>query len=466
MYLRISQDRSGLSTAPERQREDCLKLAEAHGWTIVEEYIDRDRSAWTDSERRRRPSPRERYEAMLEDIQSGNFDAIVCYHQSRLSRSPAEFEEFLQICSRSGVKKFRTVTGHTDLDNDDSVMIARIFAAVASNQSATSSRLLRRKNEEKAALGLPHISGMRPYGYELDRMTVRESEAKVIRVIAERFIAGESLFSLATWLGANEIRTATGTNSWRTPTLRNLLKSPRIAGLREHRGEVVGAAAWPAIITLEQHEQIKHRLRLSASRSERSPRRYLLSGRVFCGLCGAKMFSSPDAGRRRYGCRNGPDFAGCGRIFINADPLEALIVEAVLTRLDGPDLSRAMDNTGSIDDEVLTHRISELDARLTELVEDWHRGDISKAEWLYARKLVEKDLSAARKQLARLDGTTAADEWAGRGQELAAMWGGPGMSLYRQVAIVGAILDRVVIHPAARSGNRMDPGRVKPVWIR
>jgi hypothetical protein len=39
-------------------------------------------------------------------------------------------------------------------------------------------------------------------------------------------------------------------DNWQGSTLRRVLISPRIAGLREHNGEVVGKAVWPAIIDM------------------------------------------------------------------------------------------------------------------------------------------------------------------------------------------------------------------------
>jgi site-specific DNA recombinase len=38
--------------------------------------------------------------------------------------------------------------------------------------------------------------------------------------------------------------------------LRRILVSPRIADLREHNGEVVGDAAWPAIIDWATHDRL------------------------------------------------------------------------------------------------------------------------------------------------------------------------------------------------------------------
>ncbi len=61
-----------------------------------------------------------------------------------------------------------------------------------------------------------------------------------------------------------------------------------------------------------------------------------------CGLCGTKMFSVPRFETRRYLCRSGNDFGGCGRMAIAAASLEVLIAEAVLYRLDTPELAAAL----------------------------------------------------------------------------------------------------------------------------
>jgi preprotein translocase subunit SecG len=59
------------------------------------------------------------------------------------------------------------------------------------------------------------------------------AETEVIRVLVARFLAGESLRSLATWLDSEGVRTVTG-GAWKTVTVKAMLTSGRIAGLREH----------------------------------------------------------------------------------------------------------------------------------------------------------------------------------------------------------------------------------------
>src|SRR3954471_15844198 len=151
--------------------------------------------------------------------------------------------------------------------------------------------------DQIAAEGRPHGGNRRPFGYEDDRITVRQDEAEVIRQMVSRYLAGESLRSLCMWLEDSGVRTTTGVE-WHSPSLRGVLRSGRIAGLREHRGEVVGPAVWDAIITPAERDRVLARMAEQAVTGRRSPRRYLLSGLLRCGRCGGKLFSSPRGERR------------------------------------------------------------------------------------------------------------------------------------------------------------------------
>ncbi|TDZ97749.1 hypothetical protein CCUG60885_01298 [Mycobacteroides salmoniphilum] len=78
--------------------------------------------------------------------------------------------------------------------------MARIFAAFAAKESGRKSARMKRKYEQKAAQGLPH-GPARAFGYEPDKVTIRETEAAVIRELVARELvarvcAGESVNSL------------------------------------------------------------------------------------------------------------------------------------------------------------------------------------------------------------------------------------------------------------------------------
>ncbi len=76
--------------------------------------------------------------------------------------------------------------------------------------------------DQNAEAGLPHGGFRRPFGYDDDKISVREDEAQIVRTLAERYLAGESLRSLAVWLDDQGVRTVAG-GTWRSPTLRAML---------------------------------------------------------------------------------------------------------------------------------------------------------------------------------------------------------------------------------------------------
>jgi hypothetical protein len=88
-------------------------------------------------------------------------------------------------------------------------------------------------------------------------------------------------------------------NKWQGSTLRRVLISPRIAGLREHNGEVVGKAVWPAIIDGATHDRLVGLLKdpgrrpLNYGRSRVHP----LAGLVYCGSYGGRLVSYLSRGR-------------------------------------------------------------------------------------------------------------------------------------------------------------------------
>lgn len=399
---------------------------------------------------------------MLGDIEGREIDAVVVWHLDRLHRQPKELEEFLDVCDASGQVALESVTGTVDLATHDGRFTARILGAVAKKESDDKSRRIRRKHEEIALAGGVSGGGSRPFGYEADKRKLRLDEAGVVRECATRLLAGEAVRSICASLNERGIETSAG-GQWSPQTLRRLLMSARISGQREHNGEIVAPASWPAIITPAETERIRALLTDPARRTSKSARRYLLVRLLRCGLCGATLVSRPrQDGTRRYVCASGPGFSGCGRITIVADTLEAFLVEAVLYRLDSPELAAALngrqhDPTG----EQWQGEVERAQAQLEELARAYADELIGLPEWLAARGPIEQRLQAARRRLAALNRTSALDGTVGDAAGLRERW--DGLDLTRQHAIIAALLDHLVVNSATH-GKRFDPDRLTPVW--
>ena len=141
------------------------------------------------------------------------------------------------------------------------------------------------------------------------------------------------------------------------------------AGLRRHRGEVIGNGAWPAIFTRAEHERL-----LAALNDRDTPtiaRSSLLTGLVVCGHCGSAMTrngNQRNGSRGRVGtwrCAKRPGYPNCGQMSITARPLENLIGEAVMVALEGPSLAGVL--AGASDgreDDTAVAELADVETRL------------------------------------------------------------------------------------------------------
>ena len=185
-----------------------------------------------------------------------------------------------------------------------------------------------------------------------------------------------------------------------------------------------------------------------ARQAIRPARSYLLKGLVRCGHCDAVLVSRPrDDGARRYVCATGPQYHGCGRTYVLAEPLEQLVTGAVLHRLDTPELARAIRGERERAPRTNTPRaLDELTARLDELAAAYADGAITMREWLAARDPLQRQLDAARRRVARDSRAMVLAEHAGRGGALRERWGD--LSLERRRAIIAAVLSASSPAPA------------------
>jgi DNA invertase Pin-like site-specific DNA recombinase len=456
VYARISSDPEGKALGVERQEDDCRLEAAQLGWSVAEVYIDNDVSAFS-----RKPRPA--FERMLEDLRTGSRDAVICYHIDRLTRRNRDLDRFLEAVDEGKVRKVRFVTGSTDLGSGDGLLVARIMAAVAENESATKSRRIRRQNLQKAQKGLPHATSNRPFGYERDGVTIIESEAAIVRDLAARLLAGESMRALAVSLDEAGIKTVNG-KTWRSPTVKGMLTSPRIAGLRSVNGEVVANAVWPAIISERDRERILHLLETRRQSGRRSPRRYLLTGMLKCGKCGNTLYSSARRGTRRYVCLSGPDHGGCGRLTVVAQPVEEWLAETVLYRLDTPELTNSLNGRTPIDEQTaaLSRALADDQDQLVELAEHYGAKKVSMTEWLAAKAPIEARIRSAQQKIALASGDKALRQLLGTGDELRGKWST--LTLQQQAAIVRAVVDHAVISPGASGATEVDVDRIRPLW--
>lgn len=468
IYVRISQDREGAGLGVARQQEDCEALCRRRGWTVADIYVDNDVSAYSGK-------PRPAWLRLIDDVKADTLGAIVCWHVDRLTRSPRELEDVIDLADRHKID-LATVTGEVDLSTPTGRMVARIIGATARQEAEHKGERQRRQRRQSAEAGRPNGGGTRPYGYAADFVTIIDAEADVIRECARRALAGESLSSICRDLAARDVTTPKG-GRWQPRTMLRLLASARISGRREHKprmtgtngtrpltGEIVATATWPPVITLDESDRLRVLLSNPARRTTTSAtgRRYLLSGILRCGRCGGAMCGRPRSGVPRYVCPNTPGGSTCGRTATNAAHTDDHVRDLVLVALASPELGRRLRGHDEVD-PALPAAIRHDEEQLEELAAAWAAGDITRGEWRVARDIIDKRLGHNRTKLARTATASAAplDDWHGSYDDLLARW--EGLNVAQRRSLAATVLERVDVAPADPR-RRWDPDRFHPVW--
>ncbi len=344
--------------------------------------------------------------------------------------------------------------GDYDLTTPEGRFTARIVGAVARKESEDRSRRVRRKHLELAEQGRP--AGQLGWGVRT------EAERELVREAAGRVLAGQGLMTIAKDWNQRGVPGATEC-AWTGPTLRKMLLSARVAGLREHgadpSGRILGAltpAVWDGAIDRQTWDHVRSVL-LNPERLtlRNTPTKYLLTGLIFCGVCGGRMLSRPrDTHTKRYVCagsRPGHQQA------ILAQPVDELVADRVLDLLTTPSFRESLlRGSGLCDDGAVAGALAELgsaQSRLQMLDDDYYvRGVLPLRRYRSIRVRLERQVEQLH---ASVDG--ASRQRVVLHPDPRRLWSSADFGQRRE--LVRLIVERVDVMQARR-GARFDPSRV------
>lgn len=401
VYTRISSDVSGSGAGVERQREECERLAERLGVEIVGVYTDNNISAYGGY-------PRPSYDALVNALISGEAKCLIVYDLDRLYRQLRELEDFIKVVESHGIRTETVNSGPYDLNTSFGRKQARDAISLAMWEVERGRERMKSAKSKSARAG-QYSGGKRPFGYEPDGVTIREHEAQTIREMASMLIDGKSYNQIAIEMNARGIKTATGME-WRAIRVQNILTRKRYIGIRIHKGAEY-PATWPAILSLDTWDQVQAAasVRRSLYKQRGTFRKNMLIGFVFCGHCGARLLPGLKTSRhgkvgQTYRCLhfrgNEPD--GCGKVTRNMAPIDDLISDAVVYRLNSPQMREELARQHTDDELPLLIRMEQAQETLIqELLEDRASGLLSRAEYARAKDLAEVRLTSIRADIAR-----------------------------------------------------------------
>jgi site-specific DNA recombinase len=461
VYVRISRAKDGTTLGVDRQEPPCRELCDRKGWTVHQPiYCDNDLSAYSG---RKRPQ----YQRLLQDARDGVISAIVAWDADRLTRQPVENEQLIELCEKYGIA-LATVTGEYDLATSGGRMHFRIKGAVARHESEHRAERVRLKHEELRAAGKFH-GGQRGFGHRVVpvivddairyRVELDEAEAEHLRAAARRVLRGGAISAIVKeWNSPNSRVRRPKDRLWDTPKLRELLTSPRIAGLRQNGHELV-EADWPAIISRDEWEQLRAILGDKPTRKgPKEPRAYLGSGVYICDLCGTPMLGQARLGIPAYACRR--ERGGCGRLHRMAKPLDDHLRDEVLDKLASPKFRAKLERIyGAADADAAAELVAKRDGALARLkqLRDL-AGDptveFDVDDFAAAKRNLDRVISEATTKLADLPASNALAGLPDTPELLHKLW--ERATLDRRRALVRLAVDEVIVK-APGGGKRFRP---------
>lgn len=450
IYARISSDAEHLGLGVQRQVEDCRAEAARRGWAVAAEYIDNDVSAT-------RSKVRPQYERMLADAQASRITGILVWDVDRLTRTPRELEDVIDLADRHGLA-LASVGGEIDLSTPQGRMTARIKGTVARHETEQQSRRLKRKFLERAEAGKPH--SFAAYGYTRrpdGGDALHPEQAAVIRDVARQLLAGESLRSVVAGLNARGVVSPRGL-PWSSAALRQVMVRARNAGLRTHLGQVIGRGDWPAILDEDTHTRLVALLSDPNRRTNRgATRKHLLSGIARCGRCGGGMVVN--VGRASRGKTQPPAYMcrECFRVRRKQADVDRVVEAVIVARLSQPDAVAALAEGDPAEVEALRAGLAAIEARLAVAADQFADGELTGDQLRRITGRLRPQLEEGRAKLAaatpsgalELAGVDAGERWAAA-------------SLDVRRAVIEA-LATVTVLPAG-TGARFDPTLIRIEW--
>ncbi|XRQ11752.1 recombinase family protein [Actinomadura welshii] len=452
------------------QHAACMSMARDAGAVVVKRYTDNDRSA---SRGEHRPG----FEAMLADLHREPVDGVVTVDADRIYKTPAQWERFVTAFRAAPGRIFVDWQGQQDLYAPDADESGLHDVSVVVGENLRRRERTRRWHAAQAQRGIAHTGGRtfgyRPAGSAPGAIEVVPEEAAVIRAAVTACIKGETWGAITCIFARSGLPTENG-GPWRTQTVKQIITSPRLAGLRLLDGEVVTGqtgdpvlGGWEPIITPSEWEAVRQRYeprrRAPGGRSMagkgRTRRKYLLSGFLLCGRdldgrlckcvlsgCATKVGQST----YRYACRPTSD-GGCGGNAVRGEWMDRQVADLVLDVLAAapPGTLRQPAWARELELEAITARRDELCARRQsgDVTEAFYRDRSAVLGEILRDLLREKDAWEAVEACFNDDAPARFRRWRSSPEE-------GGYDLRQRRALISGVLTSVFLFPAGRGRRR------------
>ena len=226
-YCRVSTDDDAQLSSYELQVQYYQEYINSHpDWELIEIYADEGISGTSTKKR-------ESFKRMIRDCEAGKIDYIVTKSISRFARNVLDCLTYVRMLKnlpqRIGVyfEKERM-----DTLDDKSEFTLSVLSSIAQEESRSISTNISWAIKRRFERGIPLCPTGQLLGYDTDEngeMFIVHSEAEIIQMIFERYIAGMSFKDIAEMLNQLGYKTIKG-NRWAEGSVRGILTNEKYCG--------------------------------------------------------------------------------------------------------------------------------------------------------------------------------------------------------------------------------------------
>lgn len=281
IYARYSSHRQDEQSI-EGQLHVCHDYAKRNGLVVVGEYIDRAISGRTDD--------RPEFQRMIADAKKKAFQYVIVYRLDRFTRNRYDSAIYKYKLKQCGVKLLSAMEQIGD--NPESVILEAVLEASAEYYSLELAQKVRRGRIESARKG-KFVGGGIPIGYKSENgyLVLDEEKAPYVKYAFEQYAQGVSKREIIDELNRRGLRNQNG-EPLNHNAIHRVLRSEKYIGVLEQSGVRIEGGC-PAIIDRNTFDLVQARLdlmrRCGAKHTAAPNVEYLLTGKVFCGMCGESM---------------------------------------------------------------------------------------------------------------------------------------------------------------------------------
>lgn len=325
IYARYSEGSKQTDQSIEGQVNDCLAFAKRNDIDVVEVYADRHISG-------KSIVGRHEFQRMLQDAQLKKFDCVIVWKIDRFGRDRQDIAISKMKLKKSGVKLM--YAEESVPEGPEGIILESVLEGIAEYYSADLRQKVLRGRRETLKKGL-FCGGTLPLGYMVDserHIVLDPRIAPHVREVFRMYAAGSQIKDCVQYLRSKKVKGQRGTDMSKS-TVGAMLRNRRYLGVFDVSGIELRA---DPLIDEETFLLCSDRFPGGPERnaSGKAEADYLLSCKIFCGLCGRMLTGECGRGRSKvyyyYKCPARKKGAKCALSPIGKDFMEDLVLRATV----------------------------------------------------------------------------------------------------------------------------------------